>query len=839
MAGSTSGGISDLAFVMNMRIDESSVSDSMRTLGDMKSKMSTTTFSATDSGGSTSSQDIADTKFAMLQQQVAELEAVELEKERAVNAAKRSAINEFSSALASEEARAKQRYETEAQRIDRLYQKRRDNIAALQAMPGDPMDQSEVDALNKRNNQQAKRESTNVVRGIGEDIDARAASRLSAEEKIDEWERKHISNIQSLTHLSQTQADLAQSRVAKEAEAERVHLQEINLKSTLLKITNDIAAAEQRDMTFAEQQAALAQQRLQAINEAYGKFSQLTTLQQQEKQAAIDAVKNENMRAVTYHEEVEDAKKLKSLNDAMERSHVGVMKPMERITHEYEKQKKLINEITVAGSAENKALHAKNDIIKAGTIARETERGNLSDVGGFSKAGTRIQEFGRGFEDFTVGFSMAKTNIEGIAMGLRGSANNAAQLAASFNPMVGAAVAIGASLATVIVPMVARWLWDTKALEEAQDAWNDKLKESGKEQLKVAEALAKMRGVVRDEADKPEDKKGKDVLDAVKKAEKDTSDKANDAIEKQRAFATADAKAFEAERKATESKAKADEFRRTHPVFGAMNKFDQRILDTEAADKKNKEMAEADRKTAKTALDDADKDKQTAFETERKLKENNAAAIAQAETDIFNAEKQKQKDALDAMGKDELKKDQDRIKRKYDLEIERIKQLGFGRVDPRTQALEIGADAIRQNELEAARKKDREKQTSDEEQFDAYMAEKTERDKKIMLEQWQDENEFAGYLADKAKAEEAKRLDDALLANADQQDALQERIQNAGSAAGPSAAMVSGTQAAESAINRALSGSQSVEGTMKTQLKVLQEIHKDLQQQKQAKTVSL
>ena len=77
-----------------------------------------------------------------------------------------------------------------------------------------------------------------------------------------------------------------------------------------------------------------------------------------------------------------------------------------------------------------------------------------------------------------------------------------------------------------------------------------------------------------------------------------------------------------------------------------------------------------------------------------------------------------------------------------------------------------------------------------------------------------------------------KRIDAELQANADQQDALQERMQNAGNAAGPSAAMVSGTQAAESAINRALSGSQSVEGTMKAQLKELEKVNKNLENQK-------
>lgn len=912
MAGSTSGGISDLSLMMKLGVDQSSVTDSMKFVGDVQSKLAglsdkliTLNLPQIQGEALSNSQGILKSREETLdaarekESKAGELarmgeyyRGLELQQEEKLKSAKLDAINQFSNALASEESRATQRYKTEAERIDILYKKRRDNIAALQAMPGDPMDQSEVDKLNKRNAQQAKRESTNVVRGITDDVDARAASRLSAEEKIDEWEKKHISNIQSLTHLNNMQVAAAEAKVAKEAEAERVHLQEINLKSTLLKITNDIAAAEQRDMTFTEQQAVLAQQRLQAIDEAYGKFAQLTTLQEQQKQAAIDAVKNENMRAVTYHEEVEDAKKLKSLNDAMERSHVNVMKPMERITHEYEKQKKLINEITVAGSAENKALHAKNEIIKAGTIARETERGNLAGVGGFSKMGTRIQEIGRGFEDFTVGFSMAKTNIEGVAMGLRGSANNAAQLAASFNPVVGATVAIGASLATVIVPMVARWLWDTKALEEAQDKWNDKLKESGKEQIKVADALAKMRGTIREDADATPAEKGKKIVDGVKKAE-------NDALAAKEKGASRQLTLNAAEQKAVESTAKKKKLEQERdyalidataaaaanlasgglsPEAGAESKASTDALYIKQAEydlaKKEAELADAAAKNAREDVSDAKKEMETAAEAEKAIRLKYGADIAWAETDVFNAEKDKQKQTLDAMNMSELQQDKDKARRKYELARERNYSLGLDESD--TADLNAIAWKIRMKEEEAADKKAADKKETRLNKYedmqqridadsgkatkskeDDIMAEYNKRAKEIdRMEGDSDADKLAkkklhasnlATFTSKMDQEQAaqndklavKRIDAELQANADQQDALQERIQNAGNAAGPSAAMVSGTQAAESAINRALSGSQSVEGTMKSQLKVLQEIHKDLQKQKQAKTVSL
>jgi len=84
-----------------------------------------------------------------------------------------------------------------------------------------------------------------------------------------------------------------------------------------------------------------------------------------------------------------------------------------------------------------------------------------------------------------------------------------------------------------------------------------------------------------------------------------------------------------------------------------------------------------------------------------------------------------------------------------------------------------------------------------------------------------------------------KNIDAAIQSKTDEIDALQERIQKAGNAAGPSAALKSGTQSAEQVISRALAGTRSQEDTMKAQLKELEKVNKNLQKQKQNLVASI
>lgn len=880
MAGSTSGGISDLSLMVGMKVDPSSLTDAMKTIGDIQSKMSS--FRAErgielGSGGGLEQQKAASfEKEARFQ-----VEFNQLLKEEAAEKA----------AIAARDAMIAQGREQHLAEQKRLlldyYQTEEKAGQAREARFQVEFNQLlQLEAAHKAENQRIAAESITNQQSLD--------AMLEARQRAFNWTQGALATQRRQEEEATTrEAAAAAAREQQNRASFRMNMGALSGSSAAPPSGPDVAGG-MRDAI--ERQNA---ERMAGIMAAIDGEIRLGQTQQ----AHSDDAERRNAQRLAGIMAAADAElrvglaidaEVNAIEGDMTRALRRTLNIEDQINFDYQRRLEAIDAIQGATAQQTAELRLQAAAVRDAATQTAINAGQIGGIGGAGLTGNRIQEIGRGFEDFTVGFSMAKTNIEGVAMGLRGSANNAAQLAASFNPMVGATVAIGASLATVIVPMVARWLYDTKELEKAQDAWNEKLKEAGKEQINVAEALAKMRGVVRDEADKTDAEKGKAVRDSVKKAEKDAAaarDKGAaeqlvvNAAEQKAAEATANKKKLEKERDYALINATADAAANVAAGFLSPEAASQSEASTDALyikqaeyelAIKQAELADTAAKNDRAALVVTQQAMVTTSEAEAALKKNNAAAIAQAETDVFNAEKQNQKDALDAMGKDELKKDEARIKRKYDLEIERIKHLGFGRVDPRTQALEMGADEIRQNELGDAREKagkadearlnkyedmqqridaDAGKATKSKE--DDIMAAYNKRTEEInRLEGDSDADKLAkkklhaANLAtftsnmDKEQAAQndklaVKRIDAELQANADQQDALQERMQNAGNAAGPSAAMVSGTQAAESAINRALSGSQSVEGTMKSQLKVLQEIHKDLQKQKQAKTVSL
>jgi hypothetical protein len=592
MATQTSGGISDLMFTMGMRIDESSVTDAMRTLGDMKSKMSTTTFNATTPGGSTSSQDIADTEFAKAQQHLEETYQGFLEFER------------------------------------------------------------------KK----------------GQAIDA---------------------NVEA--------------------------------------IEGDMARALRRTLNIEDQINYDYRQRLQAIDAIEGATAQQTA-----------------------------------------------------------------------------ALRDQADVVRTAARQQAISAGQIGGIGGAGLTGNRIQEIGRGFEDFTVGFSMAKTNIEGVAMGLRGSANNAAQLAASFSPMVGATVAIGASLATVIVPMVARWLYDTKAIEEAQEKANEK----AEEWLKLREESN------RQDLKRVNRSGGGEFMVA--------RDENAVALKKQLEWELGELAKYEAER---------DKMKRRRLSIGLRNKTKEELAaEAGIADitpwiedsmEKIKRNNEISRETSDAMEEKEQKRRDEDFDQKmkfiRKLEEAEAKASGSVAEMKLKHKREAEEFEKESMGRSEVdrargrelmaSRQQDELDKPFNDEIKRQEE----QLDRLEKAEEKGRGIKERHAQEWA-------------------------DTMVKMEGASDEQRLRARLSmEKRHAREvaSERLDAEIQANADQQAALQEQMEKSGNAAGLSAAMVSGTQAAESAINRALSGSQSVEGTMKSQLKELQKIHKSLEAQKKVKTVSL
>lgn len=677
MAGSTSGGISDLAFVMNMRIDESSVTDAMRTLGDMKSKMSTSTFSAIDSGGSTSSQDIADTKFAEAQQYVAQLDA-------------------------SYEASEQQR------------------LAAIQAQE-----------------------------------DANEAAFAAAQQ-----------------HVAQ------------------------------------LDAAEE----------AAEQQRLAAVN------------------AEIDAIEGDMTRALRRTLNIED-----------------------QINFDYQRRLEAIDAIQGATAQQTAELRLQAAAVRDAATQTAINAGQIGGIGGAGLTGNRIQEIGRGIEDFTVGFSMATTNIEGIAMGLRGSANNAAQLAASFNPVVGASVAIGASLATVIVPMVARWLYDTKELEKAQDAWNDKLKESGNLQQEVADNLARLEAINIKNASETEEKRGQALLAGMRQMEDRLIE--NDQSLRFKEFALLQAKDAEEDAKNQLRRARETAAINAAATIGGGVGLPGGVVsrpgtssaeDEKAASdaKKVFELAESARQKAEKELSKAEGDVLKSEESIGQAKLRLAEKIAKAETDIFNAEMEKQEQRRDAMRENELEKARSSAWNKYRLEEERIKALRLSKEkqdDLVANEAELRDKSIADAEKKSAesnakmfRELDNERQSelsqkifavNEKRREDIAKIEKGSLDELGKRRARDETNLNANQKINKIR--ELDRLDDALNANAEQQDALKEKINLAGNANTSSAAMSVGSQAAESAIAKALSGSASVESTDKKQLKVLEKIEKKIGKEKQ------
>ena len=668
MAGSTSGGISDLSLMMKLGVDQTSLSDAMKTMGDVQSKMS-------------------------------------------------------------------------AFRAER----------GIEVGSGGGLQQQKASALfNVQSEEQARR--SNLV---------------AASSKIKAIEAEEAAAIAAAARMTAA-ADAQYEREVKEA---------VDAYSRIIAERDKAAAdAEKQAQRIA---AAADAQYEREVKEAVDAYSRI--IAEQDKAAADRLARSDKAIAASRSE-------AKAISGDMDRAHVRVMDTMERINHEYDVRQDRINSVIGLTRAETAALHKQNDVIRAGNIKVETERGNLADVGGFAKAGTRIQEFGRGFEDFTVGFSMAKTNIEGIAMGLRGSANNAAQLAASFDPMAGAAVAIGASLATVIVPMVARWLFDSKELERSAERHKKMLEEMGQDEIKRAKDIAEFRQGGQKTADDPVSK-----LEALDKKKQESI---LNAAELRRQLAVAEQQLDQTTFDKQQALWEQGEAIRSGDLAGFGR---ARGRSADAAGRN--EMAEKKRDEIQKALAEEEQAMLAAGRTEKEIKERFGKEIDTAKANRADAEWAK------------IREEEDKkaavIMERLDKQNDKAEKDGMKRIEEEFREEQANIDAL--NVHEDTTKK-------------ATAANKASRDAKIAKEQ---------------EKRDIKAIDAQIRANADQQDALKESMEKAGNAAGPSAALVSGTQAAESAINRALSGSQSVEGTMKSQLKVLQEIHKDLQKQKQAKTVSL
>ena len=417
------------------------------------------------------------------------------------------------------------------------------------------------------------------------------------------------------------------------------------------------------------------------------------------------------------------------------------------------------------------------------SIAQQTaiaRNAATSMAGQSGKFGNIFQEFGRGIEDVVVSASMAKNNIDAISMGLRGGANNAAQLASYFGPIAGASVAIGASLATIIVPATLRWLYNTEKIEKE----NKKVEDRMKGILDVAQKIGNVTA---------QTGQGVDVKGGAAKA----FVKASETVRESRATMT------ELVRQAEDIQ--GDSRDRISKKYEQFLK-DPRMKRTEIDEFKAREIEKAD--IAVKVIN-----KRIATEKEAVANNEKVAARLKGQADIELREQ-----ILD--GAEDLRQKKQAKDEKLAATKESLEQRMTDKLNGDLATLDSQKAAIEQEHAKTNRE-------INEAGFDSAT-------KQMLMDK---NNARAVTEIHKAEVKardraDATLLDNRIAANNNQIDQLQERIQKAGNANGPSAAMLRGTQAAESAISRAIAGSRSLEEVDKSQLKELQKINKNLEKQK-------
>jgi hypothetical protein len=386
---------------------------------------------------------------------------------------------------------------------------------------------------------------------------------------------------------------------------------------------------------------------------------------------------------------------------------------------------------SMMSNVERWASQASGRISDAAVRANAVNQ-SLHGTARIGKTGPMFQEFGRGLEDFIVGFSMAKNSAEGLALGLRGAANNMGQLAALSGSSVAPYIAIGASLSTIIVPKMVEWLFNTKEAEKAAAAYEERLKSISVLAKSIAEDRILFGGMDQDTFEK-EEKKRKDqlaVMIDVAAAQKREIDLIQGKI------------------------AAVDELNEKENQVAA-----QRA--TQATKSGGNFAAFTPTLVSKTALETNLKAAMTEYEKTTKEMDKLRAGLDRAE------------DASDeAKSRSIIKRDEER--RKWQ--------------------------------------------------------------KKQELEEWEQSNQFDAFVAEQRKQRAIKSIDEQIEAQQSKLEGLQDRQSNPN---GPSAHAFFGSQTTASIINRAISGSATVEDTLKAQLKVEKEQLKELQRQKKAMTIRI
>ncbi len=191
------------------------------------------------------------------------------------------------------------------------------------------------------------------------------------------------------------------------------------------------------------------------------------------------------------------------LNDHIISQRMRVMNTEDRINTEHERRVRLIMQEANLTEEQTRELIRQSEITRqmamtkyADVIQQEKINAAAKASGQFARMGGVMQEVGRGMEDFIVGMSMGSTAADGLALGLRGSANNIAQMASYAGPMVGAFAAIGASLGAIIVPKVVEWATATDQIDKnvkQYEEWLDRTKKRAGEGVSDISSFGQMK----------------------------------------------------------------------------------------------------------------------------------------------------------------------------------------------------------------------------------------------------------------------------------------------------------------------------------------------------------
>ena len=341
--------------------------------------------------------------------------------------------------------------------------------------------QSALAALATTKQTELEESAKRTLLGVQKEIEAAAYSRLTVEQKIAATADRQRAAIYAVLGATNAQKDAArdivdqEERVAITLLRQSVEKEKIAEASrNLLAVEKEIEAAAYSRLDAEGKIAATAASRVASI-----RASGATPAQQD---AAITRVDNEYLEATTELHR----RNAVQLQEQLNSRYLNSLPTLERIQKYHEKNIEQINRQIALTHQERDALIQTANQLRDNQL-QKAGQGHSSSEQADRTRNQMMQEFGRGFEDFVVSASMAKTTTEGLAMGLRGAANNISQMAAASGAFVGAIVAVGVSLSTVLVPMAIKFVESFHEALESVDEFKQRLTKGAESEGKHVE----------------------------------------------------------------------------------------------------------------------------------------------------------------------------------------------------------------------------------------------------------------------------------------------------------------------------------------------------------------